>query len=55
MFDREVLQSIALRDKLYKKFTRSKLNVHKEIYNKTRNKSHRLIFRKKKEITPKIN
>ena len=43
-FDSEVLGSIALRDKLFKKFKRSKLNLEKEIYYKTRNKSHRLIL-----------
>ena len=43
-FDSEVLESIALRDKLFKKFKRSKLNLEKEIYNKARNKSHRLIL-----------
>ena len=48
-FDGEVLESIALRDKLFKKFKRSKLNVDKEIYNKARNRSHRLILQKKKE------
>ena len=32
-FDGEVLESIALRDKLFKKFKHSKLNVDKEIYN----------------------
>ena len=47
-FDGEVLESIALRDKLFKKFKRSKLNVDKETYNKARNKSHRLILQKKK-------
>ena len=53
-FDGEVLESIALRDKLFKKFKRSKLNVDKEIYNKARNKSHRLILQKK-ESTLKTN
>ena len=48
-FDGEVLESIALRDKLFKKFKRSKLNVDKEIYNKVRNRSHRLILQKKKK------
>ena len=48
-FDREVLESIALRDKLFKKFKRSKLNVDKEFYNKARNKLHRLILQKKKK------
>ena len=48
-FDGEVLESIALRDKLFKKFKHSKLNVDKEIYNKARNKSRRLILQKKRE------
>ena len=55
-FDGEVLESIVLRDKLFKKFKHSKLNVDKEIYNKACNKSHRLILReKKKESTSKTN
>ena len=45
-FDDEVLESIALGDKLFKKLKCSKLNVDKEIYNKARNKSHRLILLK---------
>ena len=53
-FDGEVLESIALRDKLCNKFKRSKLNVDKEISNKARNKSHRLIL-KKKESTSEAN
>ena len=48
-FNGEVLESITLRDKLYKKFKRSKLNADKEIYNKARNKLHRLILQKKKK------
>ena len=53
-FDGEVLESIAIRDKLFKKFKRSQLNVHKKIYNRARNKSHRLILQKK-ESTSKTN
>ena len=53
-FDGEVLETIALRDKLFKKFKRSELNVDKEIYNKARKKSHRLILQKK-ESTSKTN
>ena len=49
-FDGEVIESIALRDKLFQKFKRSKLNVVKEIYNKACNKSHRLILQKKKRV-----
>ena len=52
-FDGEVLESIALRDQLFKKFKRSKLNVDKEIYNKARNKSHRLILQKIKRVLRK--
>ena len=53
-FDGEVLESIALRDKLFKKFKRSKLNVDKEISNKARNKSHRLILKKKRVLRKQI-
>ena len=53
-FDGEVLESIALRDKLFKKFKRSKLNVDKEIYNKARNKSHRLILQKREYFENKL-
>ena len=53
--DGEVLESIALRDKLFKNFKCSKLNVDKEVYNKLRSKSHRLILQKKKESTSKTN
>ena len=53
-FDGEVLESIALRDKLFKKFKHSKLNVDKEIYNKARNKSRRLILQKKKSTSKTI-
>ena len=42
-FDGEVLESIALQDKLFKKSKHSKLNVVEEIYNKASNISHRLI------------
>ena len=45
-FDGEILESIALRDKLFKKLERSKLNVDKEIYKNARNKLYRLILQK---------
>ena len=54
-FDGEVLETIAIRDKLFKKFKPSQLNVDKKIYNRARNKSHRLILQKKKESTSKTN
>ena len=53
MVDREVVESISLRDKLFKNFKRSKLNVGKQIYNNAVNKSHRFILQKKKERTLK--
>ena len=49
-FDDEVPESIAPRDKLFKKYKHGKLNVDKEIYNKARNKSHRLILQKKRVL-----
>ena len=52
-FDGEILESIALWDKFFKKFKSSKLNLDKEIYNKARRKSHRLILQKKKKSTSK--
>ena len=55
-FDGEILERVALRDKLFKKFKRSKLKVDKEIYNKARNRLHRLILqKKKKKSTSKTN
>ena len=48
-FDGEVLESIARRDKLFNRFKHSKLNGDKEIYNKARNKSQKLILQKKRE------
>ena len=45
-FGGEVLESIALRDKLFKKLERSKLKVDKEIYKNARNKLYRLILQK---------
>ena len=53
-FDGEVLESIALRDKLFKKFKRNKLNVDKESYNKSRNKSHSLTLQKKRVLRKQI-
>ena len=48
-FDGEIIESIAPRDKLFNKFKSSKLNLDKELYNKARNKSERLILQKKKK------
>ena len=53
-FDGEILDSIALGDKLFKKFKHSRLNVDKEIYIKACNKSHRLILQKKRVLRKQI-
>ena len=53
-FNGEVLENIALRDELFKKRKRSKFNVDKEIYNKARNKLHRLILQKKKKKKKRV-
>ena len=52
-FDSEVLESITLRNKLFKEFKRSNLNIDKEIYNKARKKSRRLIFQKENRVLRK--
>ena len=48
-FVREVVESIASRDIFFRKFKRNKLNVDKEIYNKARNQTWKLISQKKRE------
>ena len=53
-FDGEILESIALRETLFKKFKRNKLIIEKETYDKARNKLHRLILQKQ-ESTSKTN
>ena len=53
-FGGEILDSIALGDKLFKKFKHSRLNIDKEIYNKECNKSHRLILQKKRVLRKQI-
>ena len=52
-FEGEVLESIALREKLFKKFKRSKLIIDKDIYDKARNKLYRVILQKKKGVLQK--
>ena len=53
-FDGAFLESIALRDKLFRKFKPSKLNVDKEIYNKEHCKLHKNILQKKKVLPKQI-
>ena len=48
-FVREVVESIASRDIFFRKFKRNKLNVDKEIYNKARNQTWKLISHKKRK------
>ena len=47
-FDGEISEAIKNRDKLLKKFKKSRLHIEKELYNAARYKVHKLIFNKKK-------
>ena len=47
-FDGEIAEKIIIRDKLFKKFKVSKLQIDRELYNEARNKVHNLIRKKKK-------
>ena len=47
-FDGEVAESIKARDKLFKKFKKSKLLIDKELLNAARNSTHSLIYKNKK-------
>ena len=46
-FDGEIADEIKNRDKLFKKFKKSKLYIHKDIYNAVRYKVRKMIFNKK--------
>ena len=48
-FDGEISEAIKNRDKLLKKFKKSRLHIDKELYNAARYKVHKLIFNKKKD------
>ena len=48
-FDREIAKKISIRDKLFKKFKSSRLNIDWEIYKETRNDIQRTIKQKKKQ------
>ena len=53
--DEEVLEGIKTRDKLFRKFKKSKSNVDNEMFKKNRNQLHELIKSKKKNfITQKL-
>ena len=47
-FDGEVSENILIRDKLFKKYKKSRLHVDKEIFNAARNKVQNLITKKKR-------
>ena len=49
LFDGEISEAIKNRDKLLKKFKKSRLHIDKELYNAARYKVHKLIFNKKKD------
>ena len=54
-FDREIAEKLSLRDKLFKKFKSSRLNIDWEIYKETRNDVQRLIkYKKKKYFEEKL-
>ena len=48
MFDGEISEANKNRDKLLKKFKRSRLHINKELYNAARYKVPKMIFNKKK-------
>ena len=52
-FDGEIGNGIKNRDKLFKKFKKSKLHIDKDIYNTARYKVTKMIFNKKKSFLKK--
>ena len=49
-FDGEIGDEIKNRDKLFKKFKKSKLHIDKDIYNAARYKVRKMIFDKKRSF-----
>ena len=49
-FDGEVLENINTRDKLFKKFKKSRLHINKELYKKAKHSRLKLIAAKKREF-----
>ena len=47
-FDGEIVAEIKNRDKLFKKFKKSKLHIDKDIYNVARYKVRKIVFNKKR-------
>ena len=52
-FDGELAEKISIRDKLFKKFKKSKLHIDKLIYNEVKNTVQHLIKKKKKKLFSK--
>ena len=52
-FDGEIADEIKNRDKLFKKFKKSKLHIDKDIYNATRYKVRKMAFDKKRSFFEK--
>ena len=52
-FDGELAEQISNRDKLFKKFKKSKLHINELIYKEAKNTAQRLIKEKKKKIFSK--
>ena len=52
-FDREIANEIKNRDKLFKKFKKSKLHIDKDIYNTGRYKVRKMIFNKNRSFSEK--
>ena len=48
-FDKEIAKKLSIRDKLFKKFKSSRLNIDWEIYKEARNEVQRTIKQKKKQ------
>ena len=52
-FDKEIADQIKNRDKLFKKFKKSKLHIKKDIYNAARYKVRKMIFNKTRSFFEK--
>ena len=53
-FDKEIAEKLSIRDKLFKKFESSHLNIDWEIYKQARNEVQKTIKQKKKQYLEKI-
>ena len=48
-FDKQISEKLSIRDKLFKKYKSSRLNIDREIYKEARNDVQRTIRQKKKQ------